>query len=534
MSRDSNFQIFYKDGYACLTVYPHPDSEKIYPEDVLGRLKMLGVPPVRRQSVVEVLEQQEQIPRPLAKWPEGEKLGPKLSLQVSEDRMSASITIEAGKQGGEPLSAGLIKRFLASENISVGIHHDIIETIVLKQIYGQPVKIAEGIPPINQQPPVPEYNFVTDRGKPFRELEYQRIDLRELNFIQNRKTGDTLAVLKDAVEPREGRDLYGNVLPAARNTAKPIFRAGEGAEITGDGKKITAASDGNARLKSGAVIVEKLISVENVDYSNGNMDFDGTIDVKGRIADGFNVKASGDIQIGKSVSRVNVISGGDIILKAGISGNDEGRIICGGDLYARYIESARIFCRGNIFVEEAIMHSDILAGGNIVLGGKRAEIFGGRIFSGGSISCKKLGSINEPVTDLFLGSDLDTFSSVEKHQSAIRDLYRHIDDIEMKISQIESVIKQKEHQDAPAEKLEAAQRQFRAELEKANAMLANEQRDLIEVKKASTANEDAVLSVEQQIYGKVHVFFNQLRWDSPGKGTGKTRLQVRQGKLLEK
>jgi len=30
------------------------------------------------------------------------------------------------------------------------------------------------------------------------------------------------------------------------------------------------------------------------------------------------------------------------------------------------------------------------------------------------------------------------------------------------------------------------------------------------------------------------VYFSHLRWDSPGKGTGKTNLLVKQGKLLEK
>ncbi|MBI9108298.1 MAG: DUF342 domain-containing protein [Spirochaetales bacterium] len=535
MSTEGTFEIYYKDGYACLTVYPKSDTGRtVYPEEIIGRLKILEIHSVRRQKIMDILEEESGEPVPVAPWPEGEKLGPLIVLDVAEDRMSASITISPEKQGGEPLSVQIISRYLKSKQIIYGVEEKTLQTMVLKQIYNQPVKVAFGRPPVDEKPPIPEYFFETDRGRPFKELEFQRIDLKELNFIQNMKAGSLLAELGKPIDPKDGTDIFGKTIAAERGAERAPFTAGPGTQLTDDEKQIIATIDGNAKLKDNTVIMEPLISVENVDYSNGNMDFNGSIDVAGRVADGFKLKAMGDVQIGKSVSRVDILSGGDVILKAGISGNDEGKILCEGDLYARYIENATIICKGNIFVEEAIMHSEVKAGGDIILTGKRAEIFGRRLLAGGSVKCKKLGSINEPVTELFLGIDLDTFSRLEGLQNSVKNNTDKINKLDTQIRQIKTALKKRDNPEFSAEKLSAALQQLEMESGIINTKLSDSVRLLHELKRNIILNETSSLSAEEQIYGKVHVFFNNLRWDSPTKGTGKTMLNVIQGRLLEK
>ena len=535
MIKDGQFQIFYKDDFACLTVYPPQDNlRKVYPEDVIGRLKVLDIKGARRQTIVDALEAASGEPIPIVRWPEGKKLGPIINLEISDDKMTARVNITPERQGGEPLSTEMLRKVLKNNNITFGIDNEVLNSIVLKNIYNQQVIVARGSPAIDEKAAQPEYFFITDRGKPFKELEYERIDLKELNFIQNKKKGELLAKLVKPQPPIDGKDILGNRIIANRGVSAPQFSAGQGAVLSGDGKSITAAIDGNARLEGDLVIVEPLISVEDIDYSNGNMDFNGSIDISGRVADGFNIKARGDIQIGKSVSRVNITGGGDIILKAGISGNDEGVILCEGDLYARYIESANILCKGNIFVEEAIMHSSVKAGGDIVLTGKRAEIFGGRIFAAGSIKCKKIGSINEPVTEIFLGLELDDFTAMEELQKRVFKHSTRVDDLDIQIRQIKNALKNQESQDVSAEKLSTALNQLEHESITQNKKLNETLKELHELKRNIELNEASILSSEQKIYGKVHVYFKHLRWDSPNKGTGKTRLLVKQGKLIEK
>jgi hypothetical protein len=76
--------------------------------------------------------------------------------------------------------------------------------------------------------------------------------------------------------------------------------------------------------------------------------------------------------------------------------------------------------------------------------------------------------------------------------------------------------------------------QLTQEAETRNNKLSDTLRELHELKKTIVLNEDALITAEQMIFGKVHIFFSHLRWDSPAKGTGRTTLYVKQGKLIEK
>ena len=360
------------------------------------------------------------------------------------------------------------------------------------------------------------------------------MDLRELNFIQNKKKGELLARLSNPVHPADGRDVYGNVISAKTDSGTAVLRGGKGTERNLDGNEIRAAIDGNVKLKGGTVIVEPLITVDNVDYSNGNMDFNGAIDIKGRVADGFTIRAEGDIQIGKSVSRVHITSGGDMILKAGISGNDEGTLICEGDLYARYIENAVVKCRGNLYVEEAIMHSRIKADGDIILAGKRAEIFGGSIVAGGSVFCKKLGNINEPPTELHVGMLPETYRSILHGERAVKETASRLDELEIKIRQLGNSLQKNRLDRETAEKISLAKAQLEKEFRILNNLYTERVRKLHDVQRNLVLQRDAVLKVEQNIFGKVSVFFGMHKWVSSGKGTLKTTLTLKNGVIIEK
>ena len=534
MKKDGSFQIFYKDGTAFLTVFPREEGGRpVYYEEIQGKLKLLEIPPVRKQTVFEILDEAAGEPRPLTAWPDGEKRGPVIRVTVGEGGLEADISAEPEKTGGEPLSLELLEKALEKEGIVYGIQKDSLRALISRGLFGVPVPAARGEAAVNRQPARVEYLFSTVRGKPFLEKEYQRIDLRELNFIQNCRAGDLLARLLEPVPPKNGRDIYGREIPADLSGEPPLFQAGEGAELSADGKAITARVDGNVKLENARVVVEPVITVADVDYSNGNMDYNGALDIQGRIADGFSVTAKGDIQIGKSVSRVRIESGGDMLLKAGISGNDEGELICRGDLYARYIENARVICRGNLFVEEAIMHSRVRVEKDIILTGKRAEIFGGRLVAGGTIRCKKLGSLNEPQTELYLGVALEDFSRLEELETLLQEENRLLDEVDTKLRQLRHGAA-KEEPGPLLDKLALAIRQMEEQAGELNSGISEKLRELHERRRELKIRETSRMEAEQRVFGQVTVHFGPLLWHSPQGGTYRTALEVRQGKIVEK
>ena len=537
--QNGTFQIFYKDGWACLSVTPPEQGGRpIYVESVEGRLKLLKIPSVRQQRIRDIIKKASGKPSRLIEWPDGEKLGPEIQVKIQEDNMSAGVIIFPERQGGEPLSIRMLREALTGAGVVSGIQKKAVQSILQRKIFNQSVLVAHGRPPIHEKTTKIEYLFETERGKPFRELEYQRIDLKELKFIQNKDAGDVLARLLPPVEPMDGEDIRGNILPAERGGDIAEIKAGEGTKLSPDGTELTAGVTGNVKFHRGAVMVEPVVAVENVDYSNGNIDFKGAVDITGRVADGFTVKAEGDIQIGKSVSRVYIESGGDMILKAGVSGNDEGVIHCGGDLYARYLENAEIQCKGNLYVEEAIMHCRIKVEKDIILSGKRAEIFGGRVIAGGSIRCKKLGSLNEPPTEIHLGLKIDEFNKHETLENTISRAQQDLDKADNQIRQIKAAMKKggtaAPPLDIPREKLSAALTQLEEKSVNLNLFISEELRNLHEMVREQVIDENAHLAVEHQIFGHVTVHFGSHRWLSSNKGTSKTILMVKQGKLLEK
>ncbi len=533
MKKKPSFHIFYRDGFAWLTVYPQEAGDPpVYPEDIEGRLKLLGIRKVRRQLLISAIEKQDGIPEKLIPWPDGRKLSPDISVKISEDRMNATVKVTPGRQGGEPLSSGMIISALKEAGITFGIDTDAVERIVREHIYYKEITVASGIYPVDQKSSYAEFMFETDRGKPFRELDFGRIDLKELNFIQNVEKGDVLAVIHDAVPPVPGKDIFSNTIPAQSGEKTAAVKPGKGSLWDDTGKKIIAGIKGNVKLSGNTVVVEPLITVEDVNYANGNMDFNGAIDIRGRIADRFIIKAAGDIQIGKSVSRVNISGGGDIILKAGISGNDEGEIFCRGDLYARYIENADITCMGNIYVEEAIMHSRVKAGENIFLTGKRAEIFGGTIVAGGNIKCKKLGNINEPPTEIHMGISTDNYTALVSLQNAVRSAAEKLDSIEIKTDQLTKAAKTGTDAET-MEKIRKAIRQLELDKEKVSAIHREKLRELHSLERSIKIRDNVRLQVEERVFAKVSVYFGSNKWAPTHQGTSRTMLSFRNGKITE-
>lgn len=404
-SHDGTFTLFYRDGQAHLTVYPPEGSGRpVYAEDVENRMRLLGVPRVSRSRIREIIETASGTPEPLVAWPAGKDLAARIQVDVSSDGLEARVTVEPPRKGGAPPIAEDIERELASAGVRFGIDYGEIRHIVTREVRNESRVVARGTPPVHGKASSIRYHFNTDRLRPYLVMPFDRINLKELNFIEHCESGRLLADLAPPVEPVGGRSVTGEHLPADPAGAHATLVAGENTTLSDDGTRLYAACDGNVRLDDrGRVTVEPVVRVEHVNYATGNIHFDGSVIVEGSIADGFVVEAGGDLQVGKGVGKSTLRVGRNLVLKTGINGGREAVLECGGDLYARFLESCEASAKGHAFVEEAVMHTDLSAGGHCILGGRRAEIIAGRLIAGGSVWCKKIGNVNEARTHVAVG-----------------------------------------------------------------------------------------------------------------------------------
>jgi len=352
--------------------------------------------------------------------------------------MSAEAIISSPKPGGGEISLKDVYKKLENERITYGINEKNINRIIADRAYGRTFLIASGRDPVEGKESVIEYHFETERLKPFIEMKYGRINLKELNFIQNCNGGDLLAELMPAEPAVDGYNILGTRFPAEFTGAPAQLLCGENCHI--ENNRIMADIKGNViLLEESMVEVEEVVSVNNVDYETGNINFDGSVDIKGTIADGFSVKATGDIQVGKCIGRADLYSDRNIILKAGINGDREGKIECKGNLLSKYIESATISCGGEIIAEEAIMNSQVDVAGSLHLSGRRAELIGGLSIIGKIIHCKKIGNLYDARTNLIMGIHPEMIEKFFSAQKRLETRRSKLDKLDEQLLQLKSV-----------------------------------------------------------------------------------------------
>ena len=85
-----------------------------------------------------------------------------------------------------PLPVATIQQALAANGVVVGIHNDAV--LQLSQFpTDQPVKVAQGTPPVHGAPATIEHYFRSGgqrAGQPL-EMDDGRVDFRELGYIEN-------------------------------------------------------------------------------------------------------------------------------------------------------------------------------------------------------------------------------------------------------------------------------------------------------------------------------------------------------------
>ena len=526
--QNERFSLYYRNGYAVLRVFPLSRPEdRVYPEEVVSRMKMLQIPMVRMKVIEDIIERADGTREKLVEWPSGATLSPQMNIRISEDRMQAEVLVDPPRIGGGTVTREQFEHLMEDNGISVGIDWEAIMNCIDYEIYNKWLIIASGLPPVHGRGGKVRYRFCMDRCKPFRELPGGRIDLKELNFIQFREKGEILAEREAPVQPRDGWDITGVPVPARPMDEEEPLLAGENTELRDE--RIYAAEEGNARLENGAVVIEPVVTVNNVDYETGNLVFRGSVIINGAIADGFSVKVSGDVQIGKSVGRVLVETGRNVILQAGINGDKEGKIIAGEDIYARFVESSYLETRGNLIVTGSILHSTLKISGHLLLEGGRSEILGGLAIVKGWVKCRKIGSLYETKTNLIVGVepvDLEEFLDLLKETDQLRDQQDNLD------RQIHYFTKKASMPDAPGDVM--TQIRVLEKEEHAVSVKIRERHDRIKnLRKTMQPDSDSFVLVEDMIYPGSKISFALNDFIPENRGARKTILQFREGRVRE-
>lgn len=359
-------------------------------------------------------------------------------VEITNDDMHAKLTATSPAVGGYDVSPELIERVLTTQGINIPLDQKRISDFVDNPVYDQEYEIMTGIFPVDGRDAYIAYQFETDLTKiRVKEAANGQMNFKELNRIQNVVAGQPLAQKMLAEPGKSGKTLFGRYLEAKKG--KDInFPLGKNVSVDSDGCTIIADINGQVLLVNDKIHVEPILELEGVNIKTGNITFLGTVIVKGNVDDGFDVKASGNIEILGTVGNCNIEAEGDIVVSQGIFGHDEGTIVTGGSLWAKFIQSTKVEAAEYIMVSDSIMNSHVTAMKRIILQGKKAQLTGGHLFATEEICARNIGSPGGTETILEVGFDPKAKHRLEELQGMQTLLIKELEEVELDIATLEN------------------------------------------------------------------------------------------------
>ena len=333
-----------------------------------------------------------------------EKVDGSAVVSVSADGLEAWVMLSGPTGGGDPLEIGQVLRALSGAGVREGIDRPALESAIERGLLGRQILAAKGTPGEAGRDGHIEYRFSMpdEKLKPV-ETEDGHVDFRSLNLVHNVRKGEVLAVRTPAVPGKAELTVTGQAI-LLRPVRDQKLAGGRNTLLDPTGCQLLAAADGHVTLTDGKVVVLAVFVVEHdVDFSVGNVDFVGSVLVRGDVKSGFSVKAGGDIEIGGVIEAAHIVSGGNILVKNGVIGSGHCHIQAKGNLVARYVEGADLEAGGNVVVQDSLIRSHVKANGAIKVEGRQGEIIGGQLQALDEISARVIGSEFSIPTTLELG-----------------------------------------------------------------------------------------------------------------------------------
>ncbi|SFA94985.1 DUF342 domain-containing protein [Selenomonas ruminantium] len=413
---------FLQDG-VFVTVYPSDGTEMLFElSDVRQTLQDNGVidydvielskiireaAGVRRKLADEFVEvkpeeeeeisAQENAPETEADTENEEMAG--IIIDVSRDQMIATVRYDTSK-GTKLPQVEDIKAALEEKGVVYGINEETIKNGVTSLT---PFVAAEGKQVQHGENARIERKFdLSQKNRPKID-EFNRADYKDMGLFVLVKKGDLLAVRIPQTEGTPGKNIFGLDVPA--RTGRPIpMPQGKNTEVRNE-NELYAMIDGQIVDSTRKIDIDPHLDIRSsVGTGTGNIDFTGSVSIKGNVEAGFVVKATGDIEIGGMVNGAEVY-GRNVMIKGGINGQNRGIVKAVEDVQAQFAENANIEAGRDVSIVDAILHSNVRAGNRVYVEERRGIITGGSVAAGEEIRCKMVGNAAAVVTRMAVGVD---------------------------------------------------------------------------------------------------------------------------------
>lgn len=334
------------------------------------------------------------------------RMPPEILISVTKDKLKAWLTVLPGKGFPGP-SLGELERRLAENGVSFGLKPQVLQQ-VLEKGHIEKTLVAEGESPIHGKGAWFEYLLPElENALPESASEQERIDFRNRITVLTVDEAQPLMRRHPPTPGIAGRSVTGELIPAEEGRDYHLLESIGSRFSPSDSNLLIAARGGRPIKLSRTVRVDDVLTVDEVDYSTGHINFKGSVVVKGSVHDGFQVRATGEIIVHGSVEDAILESESNIHVHGSMFGRERARLSAGGNIQVTYIQQTEIDCLGDLSVYDGMFHCQVRVLGQIVAGGRggKGQINGGEIWAGKRIVARIIGSNSSTATKVSLGED---------------------------------------------------------------------------------------------------------------------------------
>ena len=334
----------------------------------------------------------------------------KIHVHCSPDGLQAWIEVTPAK-GCSPPPLEDLKAALTQEKVSFGIKDEVWQ-LYGKQGFLPKTLVAEGTPMDPGQPTRFVYlceseTEATSDEQALHQNIQQNVDHKQKNLFVSVDSQTPLMRKVPAVAGKAGTSIFGETLPPPALKDLPL-QASPGSEISeSDPLLLVASRAGQPIRMRQSVRIDPVLVLPGVNYDTGHIDFKGSVHVKGDVAEGFHVYASGDISVEGTIEDAELVASNHIMVKGSVFGKTRALLKAGGNITATYVQNATVECLGNLRVKNGLFFSHVKVLGTLIAGVERGHgrVHGGEIWAGKDVTVNILGSEAETQTGMYLGED---------------------------------------------------------------------------------------------------------------------------------
>ncbi len=346
-----------------------------------------------------------------------------IKLEIFNDFMAALLT--KTDDFDQKITVTQVKQALFDKDIVAGIVADeMIEGFITSSGFkAKAFKIAQGISPVKGKDAKIKFFFDRDYLKAGGVTNDGVIDFKDRGEMPFVELGTMLAEKTPIKESRNGKNIYGEAIEITPAIDIEL-KIGKGAQLSDDGLKILAEVQGFPvhTMSRHIAVYQEYTTEGDVDYETGHINYDGNVNINGRIKSGFKVK-------GNNIQAME-LDGGIITADENVNiagGINEGTIYSRGNIRAKFIHNSKLLCLGDTIIEKEIVDSDIECSGKCVV--ENGKLISSRITAKMGVQAKNIGTDMSEPNIIKVGHDIFTQKELEKNKEQMDRVNKKIESL---------------------------------------------------------------------------------------------------------